>query len=290
MSSTRIFTVTVEQAFHPDDFNDLKHARMLLENPGLVARISHAAGRPLEKSIELLPESWGDAIQSGARKAIEKALDVALSTLDTNNFSPAANRLHHLAATVSGGAGGAFGLKALAVELPISTTIMLRSIADIARSEGEDLAQPEARLHCLQVLALGGRTPDDDGAETAYFAARAAIAQTVSEAVSHIARKGVVEKSAPAIVRLISLVASRFSIVVSEKAAAQAVPVIGALGGALINSVFIGHFQDVARGHFVIRRLERKYGTEFVRNAYATMLFERDPLRSEISTSAIRPN
>jgi hypothetical protein len=39
----------------------------------------------------------------------------------------------------TGGVGGLFGLPALAIELPISTTIMLRSIADIARSEDEDI-------------------------------------------------------------------------------------------------------------------------------------------------------
>ena len=39
----------------------------------------------------------------------------------------------------SGAIGGAFGLASVAVELPISTTIMLRSIADIARSEGFDV-------------------------------------------------------------------------------------------------------------------------------------------------------
>jgi hypothetical protein len=33
---------------------------------------------------------------------------------------------------------------------------MLRSIADIARSEGEDLSDPEAALSCVEVFALGG--------------------------------------------------------------------------------------------------------------------------------------
>ena len=28
------------------------------------------------------------------------------------------------------------------------------------------------------------------------------------------------------------------------------------------------HFQDMARGHFTVRRLERIYGTEAVRRAY----------------------
>ncbi|MEM7053283.1 MAG: EcsC family protein [Pseudomonadota bacterium] len=277
MVATKIVTATVNDALHPDDFNELKQARILLENPGLVARISNLAGRPIEKSIELLPGAVGEVVQNGTRRAVEKALDIAVGTLNTGQASPAANRLHQLVATASGGVGGAFGLAALSLELPISTTIMLRSIADIARSEGEDLAHPEARLHCLQVLALGGRSGRDDGSETAYFAARAALARTVSEAAAHIARKGLAEKSAPAIVRLISLIASRFSIVVSEKAAAQAVPVIGALGGAALNAIFIGHFQDMAYGHFVVRRLERIYGAEVVRRTYEAISIEREP-------------
>jgi len=76
------------------------------------------------------------------------------------------------------------------------------------------------------------------------------------------------QHGAPAIVRLISQVATRFSIVVSEKAAAQAVPVVGALGGAAINSLFIDHFQDMGRGHFIVRRLERLHGQEEVRRLY----------------------
>ena len=61
---------------------------------------------------------------------------------------------------------------------------------------------------------------------------------------------------------------ARFGVVVSEKAVAQAVPIIGAAGGALVNSIFIDHFQDMARGHFIVRRLERTYGEEVVKRAY----------------------
>jgi hypothetical protein len=57
----------------------------------------------------------------------------------------AASRLLHKAlAAASGAVGGGFGLAALPVELPISTIIMLRSIGDFARSEGEDLTDPES--------------------------------------------------------------------------------------------------------------------------------------------------
>jgi EcsC family protein len=59
--------------------------------------------------------------------------------------------------------------------------------------------------------------------------------------------------------------------VVSEKTAAQLVPVIGAAGGALINTIFIAHYQDMARGHFMVRRLEKIHGSEPVRIAYENL-------------------
>jgi hypothetical protein len=69
------------------------------------------------------------------------------------------------------------------------------------------------------------------------------------------------------LVRLIAQIVSRFGFVVSQKAAAQTILVIGALGGAAINYAFIDHIQSVARGHFTVRRLERKYGKDIVFNA-----------------------
>ena len=49
---------------------------------------------------------------------------------------------------------------------------------------------------------------------------------------------------------------------------------IGALGGATINLLFVDHFQEVARGHFTVRRLERKYGKEKVKEEYIKILSE----------------
>ena len=92
--------------------------------------------------------------------------------------------------------------------------------------------------------------------------------EKVTEAVEYIAEKGLAEEGAPALVRFILQVAERFSIQVSEKAAAQAIPAIGAAGGAMINTLFIDHFQDMARGHFIVRRLERKYSYEVIKAAY----------------------
>ncbi|MCK5808835.1 EcsC family protein, partial [bacterium] len=148
------------------------------------------------------------------------------------------------------------------------TAIMMRSIADIARSEGESLGDYDTKISCLEVFALGGPTDDDDATDAGYFAVRSALAKTVSEATAFIAKGGLVKESAPVLVRLIVQVAERFSVQVSTKAAAQAVPLIGAVGGGLVNTVFMNHFQDMARGHFVVRRLERKYGRELVQREY----------------------
>ena len=82
---------------------------------------------------------------------------------------------------------------------------------------------------------------------------------------------GVVTEGAPIMVRFLTEVASRFGVVVSQKVAAQTFPVIGALGGAAVNYAFLEHFQDVARGHFTVRRLERIYGKTIIREEYTRL-------------------
>lgn len=252
----------------PKDLERLAYAKQLLEHPGFGARVINLLGTPIEKGFRLLPAGWKGAVQDATRAALEKALRVAVTGLDAAPRRASSNLLHKLAVAATGAAGGAFGLAALPIELPVSTIIMLRSIADIARSEQEQLETPQARLACLEVFALGGPTTSDDAAETGYFFVRAALARSISEAASYVAERGIAQEGAPAIVRLMAQIASRFGVVVSEKAAAEAVPIIGAVGGAVINTIFIDHFQSMARGHFIVRRLERMYGQETVKRAY----------------------
>ena len=252
----------------PAEIEELRTAKLLLDHPGLAARISNLVGTPIERGFVMLPKSWNQMVNDATRKSLETALDVAVWTLDTGQPGTPSNWWHKLAVGTTGAAGGAFGLPALTIELPVSTTIMLRSIADIARSQSEDLKSPDTKLQCIQVLGLGGTSKSDDGADTGYFAARAAMAKAVSDAAAYLARNSVVHKGAPAIVQLITKIASRFSIVVSQKAAAQAVPVVGALGGAVINTLFMDHFQDMGRGHFIVRRLERMHGAGAIERIY----------------------
>jgi len=257
-----------------DDLAALRQAIQALEQPSFVARLGNMVGRPIELIGQALPAAAAQAISSATTKGLEVALKVALRTM-RGTPRPGSQLLHKALATASGAAGGAFGLAMLPIELPVSTIIMLRSIAEIARAEGENLSDPEAALSCVQVFALGGRAGSDDGSESGYFAVRSVLAKSVTEAARYVAERGIVEEGAPILVRFITQVAARFGVVVTQKAAAQAMPVIGALGGAAVNYAFIEHFQDVARGHFTVRRLERVYGKGLVQKEYERLAQER---------------
>jgi len=251
-----------------DELRDLEYAKSLLEHPGLAARLANLLGSPLERGFAMLPERWSETVGKATRSALIRALELAIATMGKRSARKSSEFFHKVLVGASGGLGGAFGLAALPIELPISTGIMLRSIADIARSEGHDLRVTETNLACLEVFALGGRSSSDDAAENSYWPIRIALAKTISEAVAFIVERRVIEEGAPIIVRFIGAIASRFGIIVSEQVAAKAIPVVGAASGSIVNVLFIDHFQDMARGHFIVKRLEAKYGTERVRRLY----------------------
>src|SRR6185503_12211102 len=117
--------------------------------------------------------------------------------MDDRLPGPAANRLHKLTLAATGAMGGALGISALAIELPVSTTVMLRSIADIGRSEGEQIRSVESRLACIEVFALGGRLQSDDGGDLGYFAVRTALARAMTDAAQFIAERGIAQEGAP---------------------------------------------------------------------------------------------
>ncbi|MGU3540258.1 EcsC family protein [Methylobacterium sp. A54F] len=271
------------------DLAALRRAVQVLERPGLAARLSAAAGAPLDMIGRTLPAPVTDAVARSTETAMRGALRVALATLPKvegvapgTTVAPVEARAegrfarlfassettHKALAAVSGAVGGAFGLATLAVELPVSTTLMLRSIAEIAREEGENVDTPEGALACVQVFALGGRGSETGLAESGYFAVRAALAKTMAEAARYAGSRALLDEAAPALIRFSAQIAARFGIVVSQKVAAQAVPVLGAFGGAAVNAVFMNHFQGMARAHFTVRRLERAYGQAAVRAAY----------------------
>ncbi|WP_321946861.1 EcsC family protein [Paraburkholderia sp. J10-1] len=264
-------------AFTAFDLDALRRAKHQLETPPLGMKLAAIVGAPVEKLLARLPgvanDKVADATQAALRKCLQLALKTlgkqsALSTAEPRTSTKRSNLLHKFAVATTGAAGGAFGLFALPVELPVTTTLMFRSICDIARSEGEDLASTETQLQCLTVFGMGGRSPADDEADFGYFIVRGALAKAVSAASSEMATKGFAAHGSTALLKLMQTVAARFSVQVSEQVAAKSIPAIGAVLGAMVNTVFIDHFQQVAHGHFTVRRLERRYGEATVHAAY----------------------
>jgi hypothetical protein len=265
-------------ALTPDELANLRRARALLTRPGAAIRFANLIGSPIERGVNLLPSPAAKVIHFATRAALASALRVAMHSLSPGERGTPENGFHKMLVGASGAVGGAFGLGALVVELPLSTTLILRSIAQIAASQGHDLSRIETRLSCLEVFALGGDTTADNAAETSYWAVRTALGRLVSEAAGAFVGRAAMREGTPAAVRLVQALASRFGLIISEQIAAKAVPLVGAAAGAAMNVVFMDHFQKMAEGNFIIRRLERIHGTDTVRRAYdslGTRSFER---------------
>jgi len=267
-------SITPAATLSPEDQDALRRAKQVLESPSLTMKLTGMLGAPVEKMIARLPDFATGKINDATQLALRKCLNIALRTLgkpQTPDAEPdkPSNLLHKLAVATTGAAGGAFGFLALPVELPVTTTLIFRSVCDIARSEGEDLGSVDTQLQCLAVLGMGGNPDmDEEDADLGYFVLRGALAQAISKASSDITTKGIAAHSSAAVFKLVQTVASRFSVQVTEQMAAKSIPAIGAVLGATVNTLFIDHFQQMAHGHFTVRRLERKYGSVAVKAAY----------------------
>ncbi|SAL58335.1 peptidase [Caballeronia arvi] len=273
-------TPIITSPLTPEDFAALSRAKELLESPSLTMKLASVVGAPIEKLMGRMPSVAQEKVDEATQLALKKCLQLALRTIGKSAPSDSLlapppdkphNLMHKLAVATTGAAGGAFGLFALPVELPVTTTLMFRSICDIARSEGEDVHRVETQLQCLMVLGMGGAKASDDNADIGYFIVRGALAQSVSRATSEVAAKGLSSHGSTALLKFLQTIASRFSVQVSEQVAAKSIPAIGAVLGAMVNTVFIDHFQQMAHGHFTVRRLERRYGASAVERAYQTI-------------------
>lgn len=222
---------TVETGWSAEDLETLRDAKRRLEHPSLAIRIGDAIGAPVETGFKMLPRGWNVRIGKVTESALLTGVEFAIRTMGkaprkgaSQAGAPAVegadlvvaaapprrrshDRLHKSLVVATGAVGGAVGFVALPVELPASTVLMLRSIADIARAEGHDLSLLETRLACLEVFALGSsHAGSHDAAETGYWVVRSALSRQVTEAVTHIAGHGL-DRNAPVIVRLVTRIA-----------------------------------------------------------------------------------
>lgn len=245
---------------------DLRAAHAALENPSLAARLASVAGMPVEALRARLPAGVQGSLDGAVRTALSFAMGAALRSGPATVPLPVPSSWFHRGlAAASGAMGGAFGLPGTLMELPVSTAILLRQIAASGAEQGEDLGAPDAAAECLKVFALGGTAPQDDAAESGYFAVRLALA----EALKGVAGRAILPS-------FVGAVAARFVGPVGLKVAAQAAPVLGAAAGAAVNVAFLEHFRSVAQGHFALRRLERAHGPAAVRRAWEEIARDRD--------------
>lgn len=256
--------VPARATLNRDELAALRWAHDQLEEPSLAARLTNVIGTPIEAGLRLLPLDWHRRVRAVAETSIRHALGFAVASLPDESPPAVRTSSHKLAVAATGAVGGFFGPLALLAELPATTVIMLRAIAAIARSEGEDLDTVMGRTACVEVFALGGRSHKDDAADAGYYGLRLALATHFTPALDRLTG----DVTVPLGIHALRAVAARFGMVVSDKAALQLVPVFGAVTGAFVNVLFMQHFQDVARGHFIVRRLERRYGPQAIRAAY----------------------
>jgi hypothetical protein len=252
------------------DIDDLTRAVWLLEKSSLPARLASVVGSPVERLLARLPAEANEVMRLTVHTALDYGMRAALLTLGRADAGPTGwqwldetltrDWAAKASTMLAGGVGGAAGLAGTVVELPITTALILRSIAQIGLGEGENVASEEFKTSCLSVLAMGGRSPADDATESGYYAVRVAVADAIVQAAGM--------SLMDLFPRIAVKVGQKFGAAATVKLSAQAVPIVGGLAGATINLVFMDHFQDKARGHFIVRRLERAHGAEPVRACY----------------------
>lgn len=274
-------TLSKPMKLENDDLEELKLAKSSIRNLGVVMTNLNKVGDKIESGIKTLPENQQKWLAKNITNILFKILKSNISAIDHNKvFTNSSNSKYKLLVSASGIGSGLFGsfnligASIFVSELYFSTRVMLLNIIEIASSEGEDISEYDTQLACIQVFALGGNPDEENSAETAYYSTRFAMVAAVRGASTYMAKYGVkglgkiMMTNANPVLMMIGLIATRLSIQISEKFISRAVPIFGAIGGGALNFVYIDHFQKMAKSHFTIRRLERKYGQVMVKAAY----------------------
>lgn len=206
---------------------------------GPVIRLVTRVGGTLENQLSALPESLRDQIEWVTARALETSYQFAGRAPDLGQNGPMA------AVIASGAAGGAGGLPTAVAEIPVTVTLFLNAIRAEAREAGLDPDEDGVRAECLQVFAAGSPLAQDDGVNTSFVASRLALTGATVQ-------------------NLIAAIAPKLAVVLGQKLAAQAVPVIGAVSGAALNAAFLSYYREIARIRFALLALARQHGTDAV--------------------------
>lgn len=214
-------------------------ARRYLKAGGIAMDLLNAVGGRAEGLIEKLPAPVRKRMDGLTYTALNRAFDAA--SRSRGLMRDRGDWFNRALSTASGAAGGLAGFAGAAIELPVTVTLLLRAIMDIAAEHGFDPDSDHARREALHVFASAGPLMQDEGADLGLLAARMTITgQTVQT--------------------LIARVAPRLSAALAQKLAAQAVPFLGAVAGATINYSFTRYYQEIARVQFGLMRLSEETG------------------------------
>lgn len=210
------------------------------------------AGNLIQSGLHRLPGQMQQMVADRARDGLQLAFRSAILGLEGPSADAGSGRFR-MGGMVSGALGGLGGLATTLAELPVTTGLIMRSVASIARAEGFDLADEEVRATCVEVFAFGGPLEEDD-ADLAFWTARLGGRQVAQVMVA---------------------AAARFAPAMAAKIGAQAVPLLGAAVGAALNFVYMDFYQRMARVAFALLPIERAHGRAMVRSCFASVVAER---------------
>ena len=191
-------------------------------------------------------------------------------------LASAAGFLWELRAPLLGGANAAFaeGIPGAQLVIPslilmditTSLTLLSRHTCEVANAYGYSSKAPGNLPHMIAAMAPQAETGDEG-----YVALKTAVVTSISESGRFMSRTGgmlfdrhVLEREAPQMIRLITYVADRLGVVISEKELGIIVPVAGAVLNSSLNIAFqkLGH--QTAKDYFRRLILEDRYGEEIV--------------------------
>ncbi|MEZ5742753.1 MAG: EcsC family protein [Sphingomonadaceae bacterium] len=248
--------------FDETSLSELKEIASQYRNSlGIVVKLTGLIGNKVEDVIEHLPGNWSEKVEGAAELALDVSYKAATYTQPGEEDSALAiarnwtkgERWHKVTTAISGAIGGFGGFGTTLAELPVTTTLILRSIQQIAQEHGEDLTDEAVRKQCIAVFGFGGPLTDDDDFDFGLFTVRVALARlSISE--------------------LLKTILPKFGVAVSTKMAAQAAPVLGAATGAAVNTAFTNYYQSMAHVHFRLRKLERSHDPELVQACFERIM------------------
>lgn len=185
------------------DLLDLKKAKQLLEKGGVAVSMGNWGWRAAERISGWVPPAWRKMLLFSTILAIEKSWEFSVGMMSDPDEPSDSEFKHKIYATLSGAIGGV-AIPTLLAELPATTVIMFRSIADMARAAGENFHEMETRVACLQVFALGGEFPGRDAADSSYYRTRDLLERPMVESSKYIVQKGALGMDVPFLAQLMA--------------------------------------------------------------------------------------